>query len=157
MTEARLSPASDQALASPVEPGPEAGAVAAAEYPFHDADFVSWWLGSLFLLPPQLQIESALSVNASVHKAEVREVLDAFVAETSAGQPGQPGEVEGAGPPQGPEGEPVPQTALDAAGWRLRELWRASPFATAIGVLGLGYGVVKGLLALGSAFVRIVF
>jgi hypothetical protein len=154
MTEARLSPASDQALNSPthVQPGPEAGAP--AEYPFHDADFVSWWLGSLFLLPPQLQIESALSVNASVHKAEVREVLNAFVAEMSAGQPG---ETEGAGPPQGPEGEPVPQTALDAAGWRLRQLWRASPFATAIGVLGLGYGVVKGLLAVAGAFVRIVF
>ncbi|GEM_PF-2233826 len=154
MEETSLSPASDQALAAPthVEPGPEAGAT--AEYPFHDADFVSWWLGSLFLLPPQLQIEAALSVNASVHKVGVREVLDAFVAEMSAGQPR---EADESAPPQGPEGEPVPQNALDAAAWKLRQLWRASPLATAVGVLGLGYGVVKGLLAVAGAFVRIVF
>ena len=58
-------------------------AVPAAQWPsyaFNDPAFVTWWLGSLYLLQPSDQAIVADVLRGAIHEPGIQEELSAFIA-----------------------------------------------------------------------------
>lgn len=115
-------------------------------YPFHDPDFLGWWLQSLYLLPPDEQVAVALSLRQVLHAPALQAEIDAFVDRR----------VEAV-----PELTKVVSTGPTSAGHivadKLREMWHTRPWMLAGGVAGLAYLVVGAACFVFKEFARIVF
>ena len=50
-----------------------------AEFQFHDPRWLTWWLSSLYLLPPAAQLEIAHSLRQTVYSTQSQVVLAEFI------------------------------------------------------------------------------
>lgn len=127
--------------------GDTANSVLMPSYDFHDSAFVTWWLGSLFLLKPEDQIAIATSLHEAIHEPLVQAELAAFVAFT--------GGAESAGTPvfEGTRGEQMIQIVK----YKLREIWDSNPWFLGLAGAGLVFVIGKGIWFLASETLRIVF
>lgn len=116
-------------------------------YDFHDSAFVTWWLGSLFLLKPEDQIAIATSLHDAIHEPLVQAELAAFVAFTGGSESVEAPVFEGT------RGEQVVQVVK----YKLRELWQTNPWFLGLAGAGLTFVIGKGIWFLASEVSRIVF
>jgi hypothetical protein len=116
-----------------------------AVYAFHDPKFVSWWLGSLYLLRPESQLQAAVALRQSVHQLGAVARLEEFIGETAAVIDHSAGTAPAVDLPIAEPEEPAAAGPADAAMRRVRSMWKTSPSATVIGVLGIAFVAGKGL------------
>ncbi len=121
-------------------------------YPFNEPPFVTWWLGSLYLFPEEIQLEIAARLRESVHDLAVRAEIDGFLAYTS-GQALEPV----ADLQSSDADEQNGNTFVVGAMAKLRELFRESPWVVGVGVVGLLLAVGKGVWLLATGFLKVVF
>jgi hypothetical protein len=120
----------------------------AVPYAFHDPEFVTWWLTSLYLFKPADQIAIAEMLSEAVHAPEVQREIEAFIDFRSAVLPAE-------------LGQPVAAESAEPAGAavvaRFRELWRDNPWMVSAGALAILFFSLKAVWFLGHELVRIVF
>ncbi len=125
------------------------GAVATLPFAFHDPEFVTWWLTSLYLFKLEDQIAIAGLLSDAVHAPDAKREIEAFIeyhlGGTVAEQPERPTEID------------VSASAVDVVLVRVRELWRSSPWMVAIGAVALLFFSGKAIWFVGKEFFRIVF
>ena len=147
-----MSPQTATALEAPTT-GPDMPV-----YAFYDPTFVTWWLGSLYLMKPEDQIAIATSLHEAIHEPAVQAELAAFVAFRSG--------TEGVG-------EVSPAAALEAetpvltgarieqgiqvAKYKLHQMWDESRWLLIVAAIGLVYVVGKGTWFLSKEVFRLVF
>lgn len=115
-------------------------------YRFHNPEFVAWWLRSLYLLPPHLQLEAADAVRSSVHLPTVHAQVDHFTVDLLQQLEGP--HVE---PAARPADEGASSADLDgrqagpgSVSTALQRMWRKAPVLTVAGVIGLVVLVTRG-------------
>lgn len=122
------------------------------QYAFNQPEFVTWWLGSLYLFPIEDQLAIANHLRASVHEPDVQAEIDGFIAYTSgasllpADEPSTTGPVD----------ESIAAVAKFALA-KIREMFRANPWLVGFGVAGLLFAVAQGVWMVAKGFFRIVF
>lgn len=117
-------------------------------YAFHEPEFVTWWLGSLYLLRPVEQKELALIMKETVNVPAVHACIDQFVARfEDIGN-------EAAG---GDTPDPKTMTWRQVLVWRIRGMWETHQTVLLLFGAALLYFVGKGMWIVGREFVRIVF
>ena len=119
------------------------------QYAFNEPEFVTWWLGSLYLFPMEDQVAIANHLRASVHEPDVQAEIDGFVAYTSGAWLVAAGE----SPAVDESGAAVARFALA----KIREMFRASPWLVGFGVAGLLFAAVQGAWIVAKGFLGIVF
>lgn len=121
-------------------------------YGFHDAGFVGWWLRSLYMLPPDLQLEAAQALRTCVHLPAVHAIIDDFCLELLQQLEGQPAAATAIARPAASSDEeatsPHWQLQTDTTFGALQRLWRKSPVLTALGLCGLAVMVLRGVQVL---------
>lgn len=127
--------------------GDRATSTALPSYEFHDPTFVTWWLGSLFLLKPEDQIAIATSLHEAIHEPMVQAELAAFVALTGGAESAEAPVFEGT------RGEQVIQVVK----YKLREIWVSNPWFLGLAGAGLTFVIGKGIWFLANEALRIVF
>ncbi len=121
-------------------------------YAFHEPRFVTWWLGSLHLFPPQDQIGIATALRGTLHNVAVQEEIDAFIALT-AQENGLAAAEQDADALDGSPGEDKPRAALAM----YKQLFGSHPWLVVLGTLGVLVLVLKGLLGIARGLFSVVF
>jgi hypothetical protein len=130
-------------------------------YAFHDPEFVTWWLGSLYMLKPIDQITVAEILRDSIHIPVIKDELDAFIQfQMEQGgierqvEPGaEQAEIEAA-----PEfvGTRLEQ-AIQSIKFHFNRYRKENPWMVIIAGGGLAFLVVRGLWFAAKEVFRIVF
>lgn len=123
-------------------------------YAFHDPEFVTWWLGSLYLLQPVDQALVADVLRSAIHEPRVQEELSAFIALRTEEQIPQVEDEH----PTVPKFEGTrTEQAIQVMGYQLGQQWEHNRWLLLTFLAGLTFVVGKGgWLVLKEAF-RIIF
>ncbi len=122
-----------------------------SSFNFHDPNFVEWWLQSLYMLPPEMQINAATWVKSVVHVHEVHAEVDLFTARFGAGPLAAHLEVL----PGLPHDQPVKSGEgawFEIATASFQRLWRERPSMIWLAGLAVTVLVIRGVGALGRIF-----
>jgi len=122
-----------------------------SSFNFHDPNFVEWWLKSLYLLPPEMQINAAAWLKSVVHVPEVHAEVDLFTARFGAGPLAASIEVL-PGLPQEGSTKSGDGAWVEAATASLQRLWREKPSMIWLAGLAVAVLVIRGVSAIGRIF-----
>lgn len=120
-------------------------------FDFHDPRFVEWWLGSLYLLPPEVQISVASSIKAVVHVPEVHAEVDLFAARFGEGPLVEPHALT-SNETRDPSMTWKEQSLVDVVTSSFRRLWQERPSVVLLAALAVTVLVLRGLGALSTIF-----
>lgn len=118
---------------------------------FHDPNFVEWWLKSLYLLPPEMQINAATWLKSVVHVPEVHAEVDLFNARFGAGPLAASDQVLPGAPHEQPT-KTEEGTWFEVATASLQKLWRERPSMIWLAGLAVAVLVIRGVGAIGRIF-----
>lgn len=118
-------------------------------YDFHDEAFVTWWLGSLYLLSADDQVAVAQRLASVIHAPEARAEIEAFIEFRS--------EATLEAPVDGDGSAAVSDSRMDQVRFRLIELWQANPWMVGIGCIAIAILAGKGAWFAAKEFFRLVF
>lgn len=141
----------DTGIRSTPATGSGAGTTTASPYPvyaFHEPEFVTWWLGSLYLLRPAEQRELALILRETVNVPEVHERIDEFLARFEDAE-------EDVTVGDGPDLKAMNWRQVVI--WRIRGMWETHQTVLLLFGAALLFFVGKGMWVVGREFVRVVF
>jgi hypothetical protein len=122
-------------------------------YDFHDEEFVTWWLNSLYLFPPHEQLAIAQQLRNAVHAPRAALEIEAFLTIRMQAIEDGYGTAQDKLPPD--ENAPLRRDA-GIAGF-LAPFWRSNPWTTVLGVVAAAFFLAKGLWFAAREAWRLVF
>lgn len=137
------------------EPGGAPAGPDMPAYAFHEPAFVTWWLGSLYLLKPEDQIAIAAGLFEVIHEPGVKAELAAYIALRGMSEEVPQAEPVVAGVPVF-EGTRTEQ-AIQAIKYHLRLQWENNPWIVGIAGAGFVFVVGKGAWFILKELYRLVF